>query len=428
MRSCGIDFGTSNTLAAFDDRDGIRLCSLDPANLDPHLLPTLLYFSRFGWNTVGREATHAYQKDPEGRFIRALKSALPDYTPEDLFRIFKQSFTLPELIRLVLQRARERVEELAGGPVQGVTLGRPVRFSTDPAVDRRAEAMLRTAAAEAGFQSVRFLTEPEAAIRYYFGRHEPSLADATVLVFDFGGGTLDLCLGTFGPAGYRILNTGGVSLGGTVLDRILFEQKILKHLGYGEKWGRGLELPRRTFQRLVNPDASWRISEWELANEARRILDMSTASGAPTRHFKAFYSVVSRRLGPELFSAIEAAKMRLSDVEETTIRFSAPEVEIRESLSRADLRVLFREELEQVRALIQRTLSEVGVTPAGVDRVLLAGGSSALICTQELLHELFGPERVPVRQDYFTSIVSGLALDACGGPAAAPAAGSFGAA
>jgi len=47
-----------------------------------------------------------------------------------------------------------------------------------------------------------------------------------------------------------------------------------------------------------------------------------------------------------------------------------------------------------------------------VDRVLLAGGSSALICVQELLQDLFGPERVPVRQDLFTSIVSGLALDA----------------
>jgi molecular chaperone DnaK (HSP70) len=44
--------------------------------------------------------------------------------------------------------------------------------------------------------------------------------------------------------------------------------------------------------------------------------------------------------------------------------------------------------------------------------VVLAGGSSALVCTQELLRETFGKERVPLRQDLFTSIVSGLALQA----------------
>ena len=416
--TCGIDFGTSNTLAAVANGGGITLCHVDPPNLDPHLLPTLLYFSRYGWHTVGRNATIENQKDPEGRFIRALKSALPDYSPEDTFRIFKEVLTLPELIHLVLRQVRERVEAEVGQPVDGVTLGRPMRFSTDPAVDRRAEGMLRTAAEEAGFRRVQFLSEPEAAIRYYFTRHESALRDATVLVFDFGGGTLDLCLGRFGSGEYRVLNTGGVYIGGTLLDRILFEEKILKHLGHGEKWGRGLELPRRAFHRLVNPDANWRVSEWEYANEAKRILDMTTATGARNRPFRAFYSVVSRRLGPELFRSIEAAKMRLSDEETTEIQFTAPDVEIAEPLSREDLRVLFREQLEQIRALIHRVLSEAGLRPGDVDRVLLAGGSSALICTQELLHEVFGPERVPLRQDLYTSIVSGLALEAH--PVAAP--------
>jgi molecular chaperone DnaK (HSP70) len=73
---------------------------------------------------------------------------------------------------------------------------------------------------------------------------------------------------------------------------------------------------------------------------------------------------------------------------------------------------VFREELAAIRRLICATLAAAGKIPDEVDRVLLAGGSSALVCTQELLREIFGPDRVPLRQDLFTSIVRGLALDA----------------
>jgi len=410
--ACGIDFGTSNSLAAVAGPKGVAVCDIDPVNADPQLLPSLLYFSRRGWHRIGRAATHAYQHDPDGRFVRALKSALPDYSPEDTFRMFKESYTVAGLARLVLSRIKEQVEAACGAEVTHATLGRPVRFSADPAIDRQAEEMLREAAEGAGFRSVRFLTEPEAATRYYFS--EELQRERTVLVFDFGGGTLDLCLARFGPDGYRVLNTSGVSIGGTVLDRILFENKLLPHLGQGQKWGRGMELPHYIFNRLVNPDANWRITENEYASEVRQILNASTASGTASLQLRAFHSVAARRMGPDLFGAIEAAKVRLSQEEQTEIRFSGPDVNIVEPLSRADLWVLFQEPLDAIRKLVVDTLETAGLAPEDVDRVLLAGGSSALICTQELLSDLFGPERVPLRQDLFTSVVSGLALDAAG--------------
>jgi hypothetical chaperone protein len=409
--TCGIDFGTSNSLAAVAGPGGIRVCDVDLANTDPQLLPSLLYFSRYGWQRIGREAMQAYQADPDGRFIRALKGALPEVSPEELFRIWKQPYTLPGLIRLVFLRIRERLEACAGAEVTRATLGRPVRFSTDPAIDARAERMLRTGAEEAGFCSVRFLSEPEAATRYYFAGREAE-PDATVLVFDFGGGTLDLCLARMERGGYRVLGTGGAHIGGTLLDRILFERKLLKHLGEGQQWGRGLDLPRHIFNRLINPDANWRISDSEYASEVRHIINATNALGRSSRHLRQFYAVVSNRLGPDLFEVIETAKMRLSEAQETEIRFQAEGVEIVEPLTRADLRVLFREQLDRIRVLIDETLGAAGKSTRDVDRVLLAGGSSALVCTQELLREIFGEERVPLRQDLFTSIVRGLALDA----------------
>lgn len=410
MQSCGIDFGTSNTLAAVAGQDGVSACVLDPLNGDPILLPSLLYFSRYGWNRVGRAATRANQAEPEdGRFIRALKAALPDYEPSDTFRIWQETYSLPGLVRLVLGRVRERLGA-EFGPISHATIGRPVRFSADADIDRRAEGILRSAAEAAGFRSVRFLSEPEAATRHYFSGERPR--EATVLVFDFGGGTLDLCLARFTGDRYQVLGTSGAAIGGTLLDRILFERKLLPHLGQGQKWGRGLTLPHSIFNRLVNPDAAWRISEREYALEVRRILNMSAAGGTASRPLRNFQTVVSRRLGPDLFGAIEEAKMRLSSQEEAEIRFYAADVRIEEPLSRADLRFLFREQMDAIRALISTTLSAAALSPRDVDRVLLAGGSSALICVQELLGELFGPEKVPLRHDLFTSIVSGLALDA----------------
>lgn len=412
--TCGIDFGTSNSLAGLMSAEGVRLCNVDPVNHDPQLLPSVLYFSRYGWNRAGRAATHAYQKDPDGRFIRALKSALPEYDDEFFVRIFGDRFTLPDLAALLLTHIRERVEETAGAPVRHAVVGRPVRFSPDPEIDLRTENLIRAGAARAGFEDVRFMTEPEAATRFYFAQEGRAgeTRDATVLVFDFGGGTLDLCLARFGSQGYEVLNTAGAHIGGTLLDRILFEKKLLPHLGYGKKWDRGLELPGYIFHRLVNPDANWRISDVEYAREVKTILNASIAGGTVSRQLKQFFEVASRRLGPDLFTAIEEAKIRLSDTEETEIRFEADGVKIAEPLTRSDLRVLFAEELDAIRNLIAGVLSGPGLKHRDVDRVLLAGGSSALICTQELLRELFGDDRVPVRQDLFTSIVSGLTLSA----------------
>lgn len=411
--SCGIDFGTSNSLAAVAGPEGVRVCRVDPENGDPHLLPSLLYFSRYGWNRVGRAATAAYQEDPDGRFIRALKASLPEHSPEEAFRIFRQPYTLPDLLQLVFARLKERVEGETGSPVEHATVGRPVHFSCDPGIDHQAQDMLQTAALAAGFRSIRFLTEPEAATRYYF--HGQPDQDATVLVFDFGGGTLDLCLARMRAGRYEVLNTSGISLGGTVLDRILFESKILEHLGHGQKWGRGLDLPNAVFNRLVNPDANWKITEHEYTVEVRQLLHATTGLGKQATGLQQFYRVVAGRLGPDLFAAIETAKQQLSDREETEIRFAAEGVDIREPLTRSELWELFAEPLEQIRTLLRSTLTEAGYAPRDVDRVVLAGGSSALVCTQELLREVFGPERVPLRQDLFTSIASGLALDARGG-------------
>ncbi len=414
--AAGIDFGTSNSLAAVAVDGEVRVIAADPENTDPFVLPSLLYFSRYGWQSVGRAAVHGYQHDPDGQFVRALKSALPESDPSEVFRIMRAPYRLPDLIRFFLARLRDRLEGETGAAIRRATIGRPVRFSPDPQVDARAESMLREAAQLAGFEEVEFLSEPEAATRFYFHLAGRDVSErASVLVFDFGGGTLDLAIAQTGPNGYRILRTAGRHIGGTMLDRLLFEAKLLRHLGHGLKWGRGLDLPRAFFNRLINPDENWRITEAEYRHEVRRVLDASAAHGLAVMPFRTLHAVVAGRMGPDLFDAIEAAKVALSDSDVAEIRFDREGVHLRESLSREEMRSIFKEPLEAIRELILETLASAGMVPEDIDRVVLAGGSSALLCTQELLHDIFGPERVPQRQDLFTSIVGGLALHAAAG-------------
>lgn len=415
--SVGIDFGTSNSLVAVATGEGrARVLAADPVNAVPELLPSLLFFGIRGKASVGRQAwlDHlAVPDESEGRFIRALKSALPEYAAGEGVRIFGKRYEISDLAALVLARLRATAEEELGEPVTGAVFGRPVKFGETPAADARAEATLREAAAKAGFdpEQISLLTEPEAVMRVFFARERLAWKDATALVFDFGGGTLDLCLARCGvdrPS--QVLGVSGVRVGGTTLDRILFEEKLLPHFGKGQHWGAGLELPTFLLQRLVNPDESWRLTDAQHAQTARHVLNASRAAGRHTSQLAALATVSTARKGPEIFAAIEQAKCALSLDDLSAIRYAYQNVAINEPLARAELMTLFHDDLTRIERAILDLLAEHDMQAHDVDVVLLAGGSSNLIAAQELLREMFGAGRLPLRDDLFTSVVQGLAV------------------
>jgi hypothetical chaperone protein len=419
MSHCGIDFGTSNSLiASSPDGEEVTVHRVDPKNNVPELLPSLLFFDIRGRSAVGWEAWLSHVEMPDemdARFLRSLKSALPDFAPGEAVRIFRRRYEIAELVAILLRRLTEAAEAELGERVTGAVLGRPVRFGETPLEDARAESTLREAAVLAGLDDARlsFMPEPEAVIRLFFAREGRSLDAVVALVFDFGGGTLDLCLARCGQGQpFEILATEGVRIGGTTLDRLLFEEKVLDHLGRGQQWGPGLELPTFLFHRLVNPDENWRLSDADHARTARHVLNATRAAGRRSAELESLTTVAAYRKGPEIFRALEDAKISLSERPESAIRYRYRNVELDERLGREEVRGLFDHELERIERLICRTLSDVGMRPADVDVVLLAGGSSNLLCAQELLRELFGAERVPIRDDMFTSVAQGLAIAA----------------
>ena len=169
-RCIGVDFGTSNSAAAVAGASAsspAQVLVLDPSQLEPQLLRSVLFFPERGEQIlVGAEAIASYIGDEEGRFIQSIKSFLPSANFNKTF-IRRRLWSLPELVALILGRMRQHIEAHLGGPIDRVVLGRPAVFSPDPALDAQAEQRLAEAATRAGFPAPTFLIEPiAAALRY----------------------------------------------------------------------------------------------------------------------------------------------------------------------------------------------------------------------------------------------------------------------
>src|SRR5437867_2795040 len=154
-----------------------------------------------------------------GRLFQALKTFLGDPL-EMATNVFGDAKGLEDLIALVLAHVRRRAKELTGVSPEAVTLGRPVRFIGDAAAEERATKRLRAAADLAGFRDVRLVAEPIAAA------HAADLAPGTSLVFDFGGGTLDLCVVRREARGLAVLGTAGGPIGGDRATEALIDDTV----------------------------------------------------------------------------------------------------------------------------------------------------------------------------------------------------------
>src|SRR3990170_1326458 len=229
MLSIGIDFGTSNSSVAAFDGNAVRLLPLDPHARDPHVMRSLLYITRAGEVVVGQRALDLYTEQNTGRevklerrYIGEVKMTFSDMTvvkdafalvdvnePGRLFQslkrflpvtsfkktsVFGREYRLEELVATLAREMLRAAEAALGQPVRSLVVGRPVRFSEDAHKDEAARRRLEEAWSLAGLDRVRFLEEPVAAAHHYAS--EAALSPgATFLVFDFGGGTLDITVG-----------------------------------------------------------------------------------------------------------------------------------------------------------------------------------------------------------------------------------------
>ena len=430
----GLDFGTSNTSLAVWDGASTRVLPID--RIAGETMPTVLYVRRDGSVLVGREAIDAYLADNRdrgplkrqvqmlgirlpstdwthksleayiltdtsapGRFFQALKTFLGDPL-ETRTNVFGDAKGLEDLIALVLAHVRARAGELVGEAPDTITLGRPVRFIGSAGAEERATARLRRAAELAGFREVRFVPEPIAAA------HAAGAREGTALVFDFGGGTLDLCVVRPHGDGLQVLATAGGPIGGDRATELLIDEAVAPRLGSRATWGpKELRLPRYIVNALRDWHALSALNEKPLLDA----LDDLVRAGAPKRELAALRSAIELQLGYEIFQAVDATKIELSSAATALLSFHHADVDVDARVTRGRFERRIGPMLEEKEALINAAHNDAEVQPDAIREVIYTGGSSAIPAVRALVQRLL-PSAAARDSAAFTSVAAGLAM------------------
>ncbi|MFN8371567.1 MAG: Hsp70 family protein [Anaerolineae bacterium] len=431
----GIDFGTTNSAAAV--YDGARLHPITVHN--SAILPSLIYVNRQHQAIFGDEAAEEYLKREtgrgvhwksrnigsvevvvsgkdapiiysvpvvvtfddaaNGRLLQSVKTALRLEQYEGT-QIFDRFYTIDELITLILGDLKRRAEAQFGEVCDEVVIGRPVKFSDDARISLRAEEIIYKAARMAGFREIRFAMEPIGALYLY---HINTLERTRVLVFDFGGGTLDLTVAEVGGGQTpNVLATRGVLVGGDDLDRRIFFS-LLKY--FGEDPDTGDSLPHDVLEALQGWQTMPELSRADYVEVFHRLRRKAKNPKA----IDALHALVTKNLGYSLLRDVEHAKRDLTSRMHTTLQFQHDVIRIRELLSRPRFEQLIRHELKAAEQGITDVLNDAGVRAEEIDTVVRTGGSSLVPAFIEMLTRLFGASKLR-EIDPLTSVAGGLGV------------------
>jgi hypothetical chaperone protein len=435
----GLDFGTSNSGVAVYDGQRVHLLPVDPHNLMPEIVKTILYITRDDRVYIGQEAVELYYRHnvnrprryvkkwageleytgaemyyvrdiyvyedelKPGRLLQYIKTALRagDYRGT---QIFDRYYDLGNLITTYLRAIKGRAEAHLGQPITGVTLGRPVKFSDDPRKDREAEDTLRAAAHEAGFAQVDFEFEPVAAAMYY----ETSLdSPQNTLIFDFGGGTLDITIMRLGPlpAHRRVYANAGIGVAGSDFDRAIIQNRLLPHFGKGQS-----DFAPEIVE-LIQAVSDWSaLPDWSTP-KIQAELERAIRQGTSPARLQSLKSLVFNDLAFSFYNAVESAKIALSSQGAAVIRLQEGDLDLWELYTRYQFEKDIRHYRSQIEDVLLEAVAASGLEPEQIDAVVKTGGSSSIPAFSEMLASIFRPERLTT-SDVFNSVTAGLAIKA----------------
>ena len=434
----GIDFGTSNSGVAVYDGQQVRLLPVDPKNVLPEVIKTVLYITRDYRTYLGQEAVETYYRDnvnrqrryvkqwageidvygadmhyvrdiyvyvdemKPGRLLQYLKTALRKDNYKGT-QIFEKYYSVGDLAQTYLSLLKKRAEDVLGEAIDSVTLGRPVKFSESPERDHKAEETLRQAAHEAGFKEVDFELEPIAAALYY----EQSISQPqNVVIFDFGGGTLDIAVMRLGDEKNRNLYaSGGVDIAGSDFDRTIIEKRMLPHFGYG-----------RVKHHPEIMDMIHAIPDWMALPELgtpinKNILDKAIQTKVAPVRLKALEGLIYNDLAFTFYNRVEAGKIALSSDGATIISLEDKDIALWELYTRHQFESDIQHYLVDVEKVLLDTIAKTGLDVEEIDAVVKTGGSSNIPLFTGMLGRIFGAEKVK-ESNAFSSVVAGLAIKA----------------
>ncbi len=211
----GIDLGTSNSAAAvMEGGRPVIIPSAEGAGVaSGKAFPSFVAFTKDGQRLVGEPARRQAAINAEGTIQAAKRKMGTDYK----FKVYGKDYTPQQISSFILQKVKQDAEAYLGDKVEEVVITCPAYF------DDNQRTATKDAGEIAGLKVLRIINEPTAACLAY--GLEKAGKELKILVFDLGGGTLDVTImEMWKEGGFKVMATSGdTQLGGTDMDNALID-------------------------------------------------------------------------------------------------------------------------------------------------------------------------------------------------------------
>ncbi|MBI5207651.1 MAG: molecular chaperone DnaK [Candidatus Firestonebacteria bacterium] len=329
----GIDLGTSNSAAAvIEGGKPSVIPSAEGTSLGGKAFPSYVAFTSKGELLVGEPARRQAITNPEGTIIANKRKMGTNHR----YRIYGKEYTPEQISAYILQKIKRDAEAFLGDKVEKAVITVPAYFD-----DHQRQAT-KDAGKIAGLDVIRIINEPTAA-SLAFGL-DKSTKEQKILVFDLGGGTLDVTIMDFGQGVFEVISTSGdTQLGGTDMDNALINYIC------------------DDFKKSTNID----LRKDKMAIQRVR-------------------------------EAAEKAKIELSNVLETEINLpfisatnEGPQ-HLALKLLRSKLEELVTPIVERCTGPVDNAIRDSKLTPDQIDRIVMVGGPTRMPIIQKFLEEHIG--------------------------------------
>lgn len=331
----GIDLGTSNSAAAALQAGKPSIIpSAEGTTAYGKAFPSVVAFTKDGQILVGEPARRQAVSNPE----RTIMAAKRKMGTSHKYKIDNKEYTPQQISAFILQKIKKDAEEFLGEKISKAVITVPAYFNDD---QRQAT---KDAGTIAGLDVIRIVNEPTAAsMAYGLDKQDKELK---ILVFDFGGGTLDVTIMEFGGGVFQVLSTSGdTQIGGTDMDQALMDY---------------------------------------LMSEFRKTegIDLSKDKTAVQR----------------LREAAEKAKIELSTVFETDINLpfitatnDGPK-HMSIKLTRAKLEQLIEPLIRRCRHPMEQAIKDAKLSPKDISKIILVGGPTRMPLVRKFVEDIIGKQ------------------------------------
>ncbi len=334
-RIIGIDLGTSNSAAsAMEGGRPVIIPSAEGTSVGGKSFPSYVAFTKEGELLVGEPARRQAVTNPEGTIMNVKRKMGSD----EKLTVFGKEYTPQQISAFILQKIKRDAESFLGEKIAKAVITVPAYFD-----DNQRQAT-KDAGAIAGLEVVRMINEPTSAA-LAFGL-DKSGTEQKILVFDFGGGTLDVTIMDLSDGVFEVLSTkGDTKLGGSDMD-----EAITKFVTNEFKKQTGVDV-------TTDKMAFWRVRE-----------------------------------------ACEKAKIELSTTMQTEINLpfvasdaSGPK-HLVQTLTRAKLEELVEPIISRCKASIEGAVSDAKLKMDKIDKIIMVGGPTRMPVVQNYVENIVGPK------------------------------------